>query len=73
MYLLERVVEADRGGRVEDDGDLLGEHVGVRLAEVEVRQRDVAADGDDAPQHARVLAPKPGEHLEDDKIHVSNL
>lgn len=44
---LERLVEADGGGAVEDDVDAGGEPVHILGADGEARLRQLAADGDD--------------------------
>lgn len=52
---LERLVEADGGGAVEDDVDAAGELLGVLGADGQARLRQLAADGDDLPLEVGVV------------------
>lgn len=52
---LERLVEADGGGAVEDDVDAAGEPLHVLRADGQARLHQLAADGDDLPVEVGVV------------------
>lgn len=52
---LERLVEADGGGAVEDDVDAAGERLHVLRADGQARLHQLAADGDDLPVEVGVV------------------
>lgn len=60
---LERLVEADGGGAVEDDVDAAGELLHVLRADGEARLRQLAADGDDLLVEVGVVLPHAVEKL----------
>lgn len=68
---LERLVEADGGGAVEDDVDAAGELLHVLRADGEARLRQLAADGDDLLVEVGVVLPHAVEKLpETEKTHA---
>lgn len=73
---LERLVEADGGGAVEDDVDVLDQDALVLLAEVQLRLREVTVDGDDLLRKARLLLLQSlkelGAEPNGSQLHVSN-
>lgn len=52
---LERLVEADGGGAVEDDVDVLGQHTLIFFAQIQLRLREVTVHSDDLLGEARLL------------------
>lgn len=64
---LERLVEADGGGAVEDDVDAAGEPLHVLRADGEAGLRQLAADGDDLPVEVGVVLPHPVEQLGEER------
>ena len=60
---LERLVEADGGGAVEDDVDAAGELLHVLQADGEARLHQLAADGDDLLVEVGVVLPHAVEKL----------
>lgn len=52
---LERLVEADGGGAVEDDVDVLSQDTLIFLAQIQLRLCEVTVHGDDLLREARLL------------------
>lgn len=52
---LERLVEADGGGAVEDDVDILGQDILIFSAQIQLRLCEVAVHSDDLLREARLL------------------
>lgn len=52
---LERLVEADGGGAVEDDVDVLGQDTLIFFAQIQLRLCEVTVHGDDLLRKARLL------------------
>ena len=64
-FSLERLVEADGGGAVEDDVDAGGELLQVLGADGQAGLRQLAADGDDLLVEIRVVLPHSVKKLPD--------
>lgn len=63
MLSLERLVEADGGGAVEDHVDAAAERLDVLGADGQAGLHQLAADGDDLPVEVRVVLPHAVEKL----------